>query len=88
MKTQPHAVLDTYVLAFIKGFYVYAISRRLAGLLINFKESDCGLVINHTRAEVLKTRVQDFIALKEPRALIEELDAIWANTNKMYLITQ
>ena len=45
----------------------------LAGLLINFKESDA-------RAEVLKTHVQDFIVFIGPRALIEEPDAIWANT--------
>ena len=37
---------------------VYLISRRLAGFLINFKESDW--------SRVLKTRVQDFIVFKGP----------------------
>ena len=49
------------------------ISRRLAGLLINFKES----------AEVLKTRVQGFIVFKAPppppRALIEEPERTGCN---------
>ena len=41
-----------------------------------------------TRAEVLKTRVQDFIVFIGPRALIEELDAIGPAQNKMHLITR
>ena len=76
MKTQPHALLDTFVLAFIKGFYVYAISRRLAGLLINFKESDWSChksLILYKRAEVLKTRVQNFIALNSKQFIARAL---------------
>ena len=65
MKTQPQAPLDKFVCAFIKGFYVYAISRRLAGLLINFEDTDWSrhksLIRLQTRAEVLKIRMQDFI---------------------------
>ena len=38
MTTQPQAPLDKFVCGRFRGFYTYVISRRLAGLLINFKE--------------------------------------------------
>ena len=50
---------------------MYAISRRLAGLLINFKESDWSRVPKFYR-HVCKV----LLFSKGPRALIEEPDAI------------
>ena len=81
MKTQPQAQLDKVVVRF-KSFYIYVISRHLAGLLLSTsKKATC--------AEVLKTRVQDFIVFKSPppRHSLKNRMKFWPAQNKMYLIT-
>ena len=50
------------------------ISRRLAGLLINFKESDWSHVPKFKRH-----MCNIFLFSKGPRALIKEPDAFWAS---------
>ena len=55
-RTQPQAWLDKFVLAFIEGFYVYVISRRLARLLIK----TTGLVINNSCFTMVSARFYCF----------------------------
>ena len=77
MKTQPQAPLDKFVLGVLESFYIYmyVISRRLAELLINFKESDWSpCQSSKDKGAIL------YCFQRAPRAVTEETDAIWAST--------
>ena len=62
-----------------RGFYIYVITRRLAGLLINFKETDWSRVPKLYRHVFFKG---------PPGHLLKNRIQFGPAQNKMYLITQ